>query len=152
VSGWIGVDFDGTLAEYGSWQGPGHTGKPIPAMVERVKRWKEEGREVRIFTARIYPFNGVLMPDQPMSPELAQAIALEDAPVLLGRDAQEDARRMEAFAAACAIAEWCRKHLGYVLPITNVKDYGMVELWDDRAVQVEMNTGRPIGHSTRGLS
>jgi hypothetical protein len=31
------------------------------------------------------------------------------------------------------------------------KDYGMHELWDDRAVQVEKNTGRAIGRSTRGL-
>lgn len=40
------------------------------------------------------------------------------------------------------INEWSQKHLGEVLPVTNLKDYGMVELWDDRAVQVEPNTGR----------
>lgn len=32
--------------------------------------------------------------------------------------------------------------LGRVLIITNEKDYGMIELWDDRCVQVEINTGR----------
>lgn len=31
------------------------------------------------------------------------------------------------------------------LDVTNKKDSGMVELWDDRAVQVEKNTGRRIG-------
>lgn len=31
--------------------------------------------------------------------------------------------------------------------VTNVKDFRMVELWDDRAVQVEPNTGRPYGPS-----
>lgn len=31
--------------------------------------------------------------------------------------------------------------------ITNVKDYEMVELWDDRSVQVEPNTGRAYGPS-----
>lgn len=41
-----------------------------------------------------------------------------------------------------AIEEWCLRHLGVVLPITNEKDYGMVLLWDDRCVQVEPNTGR----------
>jgi hypothetical protein len=41
-----------------------------------------------------------------------------------------------------AIASWCKEHLGFVLHATNVKDYGMVELWDDRAIQVERNTGR----------
>lgn len=50
-----------------------------------------------------------------------------------------------------AIEDWLgRQHLPR-LAITNVKDFGMMELWDDRAVQVEPNTGRPIGQSTRGL-
>src|SRR6185295_15163214 len=39
---------------------------------------------------------------------------------------------------------WCLEHIGCVLPVTNVKDFGMVELWDDRAVQVEPNTGRRL--------
>lgn len=43
------------------------------------------------------------------------------------------------------IEEWCLKHIGRTLPITNKKDFGMIELWDDRAIQVEMNTGRAIG-------
>ena len=36
-SGWIGVDLDGTLAEYHGWKGSEHIGPPIPLMVERVK-------------------------------------------------------------------------------------------------------------------
>ncbi len=51
--GWIGVDLDGTLAEYHGWEGVEHIGKPIPRMVERVKQWLAEGEEVRIFTARV---------------------------------------------------------------------------------------------------
>ena len=39
--GWIGVDFDGTLAQYGTWVSPTHCGKPIAPMVERVQRWLE---------------------------------------------------------------------------------------------------------------
>lgn len=31
------------------------------------------------------------------------------------------------------------------LEITNVKDFQMIELWDDRAVQVIPNTGKAIG-------
>lgn len=42
------------------------------------------------------------------------------------------------------IEEWCRKHIGQALEVTNVKDFGMIELWDDRAVQVESNTGIPV--------
>jgi len=52
--GWIGVDFDGTLATYDGWHGPNHTGQPIPEMVERVKAFREDGIPVRIFTARVY--------------------------------------------------------------------------------------------------
>lgn len=40
------------------------------------------------------------------------------------------------------IAAWCLRHIGEVLPVTNLKDFGMIELWDDRAVCVEKNTGR----------
>lgn len=43
---------------------------------------------------------------------------------------------------ARVIKRWCKKHLGRILPVTNKKDYGMIELWDDRCVQVEINTGR----------
>ena len=51
--GWIGIDLDGTLAEYDGWKGVEHIGKPIPSMVERVKAWIIEGKDVRIFTARV---------------------------------------------------------------------------------------------------
>lgn len=53
--GWIGVDLDGTLAEYNGWKGAGYIGKPIPKMVERVKNWLDDGKDVRIFTARVAP-------------------------------------------------------------------------------------------------
>jgi hypothetical protein len=109
MKGWIGCDLDGTLAHYDHWRGVSHIGQPVPAMIERVKRWLSEGKDVRIFTARVTP-------PQELS-----------------------ARRY--------IEAWCEKHIGQILPITNVKDYGLLELWDDRAVQVEKNTGRRMdGH------
>lgn len=40
------------------------------------------------------------------------------------------------------IQDWTEKHLGQRLPVTNIKDFSMVTLYDDRAVQVEKNTGR----------
>lgn len=114
MSGWIGVDLDGTLAFYDGWVSPSHIGPPIHKMLDRVKRWLEEGQEVRIFTARV---------------------------------SKED----EAVEARGRIEEWCLLYLGEVLPITHMKDYQMIELWDDRCVQVEPNTGEIVGHSTRGL-
>jgi hypothetical protein len=49
------------------------------------------------------------------------------------------------------IEDWCLYHLGFVLPVTCIKGHGMLELWDDRAVGVERNTGMPKSKSTRGL-
>ncbi len=49
--------------------------------------------------------------------------------------------------AEIAIKDWCLKHLGQVIPITNEKDFQMFELWDDRAIQIIHNTGeRADGH------
>ena len=45
-------------------------------------------------------------------------------------------------AAIVAIREWSKKHIGQVLEITCYKDYGMVELYDDRCKQVIKNTGK----------
>lgn len=42
------------------------------------------------------------------------------------------------------IQEWCKEHIGQPLEVTNQKDFGMIELWDDRCVQVESNTGIPV--------
>ena len=36
---------------------------------------------------------------------------------------------------------WCEDHIGQKLPVTNLKDYGLIELWDDRAVRVVKNRG-----------
>jgi len=105
-NGWIGVDLDGTLAHYDHWRGIEHIGDPIPLMVERVREWLAEGRDVRIFTARV------------------------------AGDQRETALPF--------IEQWCVEHLGSTLPVTNTKDFGMVELWDDRAVQVIPNTGQAL--------
>jgi hypothetical protein len=39
------------------------------------------------------------------------------------------------------VEAWCEKHIGKRLPVTDRKDYKMLEMWDDRAVQVRTNTG-----------
>jgi hypothetical protein len=55
-------------------------------------------------------------------------------------------RTSQALEAMTAVEVWSMEHLGEALPVTNVKDYGMRELWDDRAVQVVPNEGRPYVH------
>jgi hydroxymethylpyrimidine pyrophosphatase-like HAD family hydrolase len=104
MSGWIAVDLDGTLAQYGGWKGPDHIGEPVPLMLERVKKWIAEGKEVRIFTAR------ACIPDQ-IPP----------------------------------VRDWLRNNGLPYLMVTNVKDFAMIELWDDRCIQVRMNTGEIVG-------
>ena len=106
MNGWIGVDLDGTLAEYNGWQGPTHIGPPVEPMLRLVKRMLSEGVDVRIMTARISD------PD----PEI-----------------QRQVRR--------AITKWCDVYVGTRLPITCTKDFGMIALYDDRAVSVVQNTG-----------
>lgn len=44
-----------------------------------------------------------------------------------------------------AIQAWTLEHVGREPEATCVKDYRMVELWDDRAVGVEFNTGAVRG-------
>lgn len=51
MAGWYGVDFDGTLAVYDPEIFP-EVGAPIMPMVARVRRWLNDGEEVRIVTAR----------------------------------------------------------------------------------------------------
>jgi hypothetical protein len=113
--GWIAVDLDGTLAEYHGWPKDGSIGAPVPKMVERVKQWLAQGKDVRIFTARIWPLG---TSGEPQMGRMAQALLQWN-----------------------SIANWCAQHIGKVLPVTCVKDYGAVEFWDDRAVQVVANTG-----------
>jgi hypothetical protein len=42
------------------------------------------------------------------------------------------------------IQDWCEKHIGRRLEVTCQKDFAMIELWDDRCVQVVCNTGKRV--------
>ena len=57
----------------------------------------------------------------------------------------------EAEEVRRSIGSWCALNGLPQLEVTCVKDYHMIELWDDRAVQVVANEGIPVGKSTRGL-
>lgn len=100
--GTIAVDFDGTLCTYvlSPKLSPEIHGEPVPSMVERVKLWLNQGRDVVIFTAR--------------------------------------ATTQEAIPP---VEDWCEKHLGRKLKVTNIKTLDIVEIWDDRAISVKVNTG-----------
>lgn len=112
--GWIGVDLDGTLAL--TCSNTREIGAPIAPMLSRVHDWLDQGLEVRIVTARVG----------------ASGVTLRDGTV----DDQCNAERQRALVGA-----WCVEHVGQSLPITASKDIRMLELWDDRAVQVEKDKG-----------
>lgn len=42
------------------------------------------------------------------------------------------------------IQDWTEEHVGQRLEVTCVKDWAMEVLYDDRAVQVEINTGKRV--------
>ncbi|MBO93371.1 MAG: hypothetical protein CMI32_00530 [Opitutales bacterium] len=54
------------------------------------------------------------------------------------------ARAAEPEKAIPPIKAWLEKHGLPDLEVTNAKDMDMIELWDDRCIQVIPNTGRPI--------
>ncbi len=112
--GWIGVDLDGTLALTVS--NTREIGAPIAPMLARVHDWLDQGIEVRIVTARVG----------------ASGVTLRDGTV----DDQCNAERQRALVGA-----WCVEHVGQRLKVTASKDVRMLELWDDRAVQVEKDKG-----------
>ncbi len=137
--GWIGVDLDGTLAEWGEGtSNPGDVlriGNPLPRMVQRVKQLLAEGVEVRIFTARVGPAT-----DQ----ECVQAFQGRGVhPPYPGEIGPLPQRDWDNYQRTL-IEDWCRVHLGYVLPITATKDFHMYQLYDDRCVEMVPNTGRTL--------
>lgn len=50
------------------------------------------------------------------------------------------------------IKDWMKKHGLPDLEVTNCKDMNMIELWDDRAIQVVPNTGRPVSEDIQPTS
>lgn len=61
-----------------------------------------------------------------------------------GQDVRIFTARVSNGGVSLAFIEaWCLKHVGRVLPVTNVKDFGMRVLYDDRAVRIIENTGEP---------
>lgn len=107
---WIGVDLDGTLAFYTTWQGPNHIGRPIIPMYNLVKKWIAQGKTVKIFTARA----GI--------PEYIPFVKT-----------------------------WLKENNLPDLEVTNIKDFNMIELYDDRAIQVRKNTGLIVKDTRKKL-
>lgn len=112
---WIAVDFDGTLAKFGcDWQ----------------QDYRATGDPVPAMVERVKQW-------------LADG---EDVRIFTARmDCYHPTfKGLDTYRVKEPIEAWCLQHLGRVLPITNVKDYFCKAIYDDRAIQVEHDTGRLI--------
>lgn len=91
-------------------------------------------------------------PVMPMLERVQRWIAEDryDVKIFTARVGCETQREIEEVTTS--INQWCDDNGLPRLEVTCKKDYQMVELWDDRAVQVMPNTGVPIGQSRRGLT
>lgn len=159
--GWVGFDLDGTLAKYDKWEGIDHIGEPIKPMVELIKRMHDEGKVVKIMTARVAPHP---------NPEIAKTRYplyagkdVGDVPMYAARwkEKMRNAGCLADWIDACNfyskemwtacdfIADWCLENLGFVPEIVYQKDPLMLELYDDRCKQVEPNTGVVIEEKAR---
>lgn len=121
--GWYGFDLDGTLFQYDHWHGPAHFGPPLgvgdpDSAYELLKAMLAMGEDCRIVTARVFPL-GTIAESTPQ-------------------------RRQEAAQAYNAIEKLCMLHFGRPLPITCIKDFSMIRLFDDRARQVDPKTGKVL--------
>jgi len=133
--GWIGVDMDGTCAHYPDapkdkwafkWS---DIGGPIVLMMNRIRTWVSQKQEVRIVTARVFPYiHGAPNPESDYAPTQCLVSGEFFTPLDMVR----------------VIQAYTLLHVGKALPVTCAKDYHMIELWDDRAVQVVPNTGRTL--------
>lgn len=117
---WIGVDFDGTLATFGcNWQ------NDYRATGDPVPAMVERVKQWIADGEEVRIFTARMDCYHPKFPNLTPK------------------------AVKRPIQVWCIKHLRACLKITNKKDYFMKAFYDDRAIQVEQDTGRLIECQTQ---
>lgn len=134
--GWIGVDLDGTTFTFDSWVGWNVFGEPIQPMIERILFWRANGVEVRIVTARVgLPTSTELLSGRPVHSNVMRHKCK------ISGDRYSDQMMVKA------IQDHCELHGLPRLWVQPHKDYNMIELWDDRAIQVVANTGLTLAET-----
>ena len=119
---WVGVDLDGTLAEYHGWEGLYHIGRPVQPMVERLHRWCDVGYRVEDDSGRLI-------------------VTVRRFKIFTARMAQADPEQNKN--VLIAVQKWL---VAYGLPrleVTARKDLACLEIWDDRKPAKERKTERP---------
>lgn len=141
--GWYGFDLDGTLAKYYGWKGIDHIGEPVKPMVDLIRKMHDDGKVVKILTARVAPrANAEYKNREKCAPPDYVATADFSG---LSADAKTWVENMylilDTWAAREFVIDWCLKNLGFLPEITHEKDHLMLELYDDRVKQVVPNEG-----------
>jgi|SRR6267378_1626995 len=67
-----------------------------------------------------------------------------DVRIMTARVSSRNSTGFDAQKQRALIERWCVEHIGTLLPVTSEKDHMMVQLWDDRAICVQENTGRYV--------
>ena len=118
--GWYGFDLDGTLAKYDGWKGIEHIGEPVKPMVDLMKRMHNEGKVVKIVTARVAPRR---LEDGTFGEQFTW--------LTRGPSSDPDAK----YTATMYIQDWCEEsaQLGFLPEIVYQRDRFMIKLYDDRA-------------------
>lgn len=129
--GWYGFDLDGTLAKYDGWKGIDSIGAPVAPMVKLIRQMHDEGKVVKIMTARVAPKE---------KPEVKPNPYREGNWCIQEPDVQTWALKDE-WTPLEFIQEWCYRVLGFVPEVVYQKDHLMLELYDDRVKQVVPNEG-----------
>lgn len=140
--GWYGFDLDGTLAKYDKWEGIDHIGELIVPMVKLIKQMHDEGKTVKILTARVSPRP---VPDTKPNPYMEGNWCIQEP------DVQTWALK-DVWTAKEFIQEWCYRNLEFIPEITHEKDHLMLELYDDRVKQVIPNTGVLVENLVQDLN
>jgi len=140
--GWYGFDLDGTLAKYDGWKGIDHIGAPVAPMVKLIRQMHDEGKVVKIVTARVAPRLcgethaqgcrcGHCEEEAGKPPVMQEQYLVE-----LEKDGMTVKHRASDY-----IRTWCADNLGFIPEIVYQKDHLMLELYDDRVKQVIPNLG-----------
>ncbi len=105
-----------------------------------------------------HPFTGSVHPDfDPLAEVTGEPIWPMVDRINDLREAGYEVRILTARDIFEPVHRWLVRHLGYDLPVSNVKQAGMLMLLDDRCARVERNTGRvcqcyQVGQDVRNIA
>ena len=141
--GWYGFDLDGTLAKYDGWKGFDHIGEPVKPMVDLIKRMHDEGKVVKILTARVPPRANMeyKVREKCAPPDYVSTADFSCLSANAKTWVENMYLNLDTWGAREFVIDWCLRNLGFLPEITHEKDRLMLGLYDDRVKQVVPNEG-----------